>query len=228
MTIDLIVQWIVLLFNKYRRGQVKITNITYAIKLALYEFYNEELAKYTNSSRDVIPNTLTTYVTTQTITLSLPNPNPTGGTKAILPSALYIGGLQTSTIAFARGITFFTDFGYEGTIVQPEEYADRMASLIIPPTNEFPIAKVQGDFYGAMSIYVLPAQITKINLTYFKLPFDFNYSVTYDADGRGFVFNPSSSTDIDINPLFAGEIAKRAAIILGIPYQNPDLDNLKS
>lgn len=212
-----------MLFNKYRRGQVKITNVTYAIKLALYEFYNEELNKYRTGMNDVIPVTISNYVTTQPITLSSPNPNPVGGATAILPLATYTGALQTSTIAFSKAITFFTDFGFEGTIVQPEEFADRMASLIIPPTNEFPVAKVQGG-----SIYVLPTQITRINLTYFKLPVDFNYAVTYDADGRGFVFNPSGSTDTDINPLFAGEIAKRAAVILGIPYQNPDLDNLKS
>jgi len=222
MTIDLIVQWIVLLFNKYRRGQIKLVNVQYAIKLALYQFYNEELAKYRYGTNDVIPETIKNYVITQAITLTTPNPTPTGGATALLPTATYSGSLQTATNAFSKAITFFTDFGYEGTLVQPEEYADRMVSLIIPPTNEFPVAKVQSG-----SIFVLPAQVNRINITYFKLPVDFNYAVSYDSDGRGFSFNAGGSTDIDINPLFSSEIAKRAAVILGIPYQNPDLDNLK-
>jgi hypothetical protein len=220
MTIDLIVQSLFLLFNKYRRGQINLINVRLAIKIALYQYYNNELDKYRNGRNDVIPEPIKNYVITQPITLT---PNTNGSAFATLPVVAYTGSQQTSSTAFAKGITFTTDYGYEGTIVQQEEFADRMISQILPPTNEFPIAKIQSN-----SIYVLPAQILRIQLTYFRLPTDFVYAVTNDADGRGFVFNAAGSTDIDINPLYMGEIVKRAAVILGIPYQNPDLGDLPS
>lgn len=220
MTIDLIVRLIVLLFNKYRRGQIKLPNILDVIKAAINQFYFEELKKFRESSKDIIPEPLKNYVITSAVSLTT---NAAWGTATSgLPTVAYTGQQQTA-IAFVKGITFVTDNGYEGTILQPSEFADRMYSLIIPPTNEFPIAKIENN-----AIFVKPASINKINLTFFRLPLDFVYATTADADGRGYTFNPGGSTDTDLNPTYVFEIVKRAAVILGIPYQNPDLDNLPS
>lgn len=221
MTIDFIVRSIFLLFNKYRRGQIKLPIIIDAIKAAINEFYYEELKKFRDTNKDVILEPLKPYVVTTPVVLTV---NSTYGTAtATLPAATYSGTQQTNATAFVKGITFVTDNGYEGTILQPGEWADRMYSLIIPPTNEFPIAKVEN-----LTIFVKPASINRINLTYFRLPVDFVYATTTDADGRGFAFNAGGSTDTELNPSYVFEIVKRAAIILGIPYQNPDLDNLPS
>lgn len=209
------------MFNKYRRGQVNMNSVIYAVRAAIMQFYMEELGKYRESSKDTIPEPLKYYVTTQRFLLV---PNWGNGVSASsVPYPVYSGGRQTANNAFVKGITFTTDNGFEGEIVQSAAFDDRLVSLILPPTNEFPIAKVENGY-----IFVMPANIQAITLTYFRLPIDFLYATNTDSDGRGFSFNQASSIDTDINAIYAFEIAKRATTILGIPYQNPDVSSLPS
>jgi hypothetical protein len=199
MTIDFIVTFIRVLFNKYRRGLFKLADVTTAIEAAQLEFYNEHLKMYRESNNNVIPQPIKKFVSSPSqITL--------------------INGVGSVPANFTKEITFTTDAGYEGECLHPEEFDDRKRSLILPPTSEQPILKVVDG-----KVYVEPASVDKIFLTYFRTPNAFVYATTTDGDGRGYTFNAGGSTDIEFGREYAVDIAKRACVYLGIGYQNPDV-----
>lgn len=197
-----------LLYNKYRRGSLKLADISFAVKAAILDLFFTEVKKYRDSNTDVIPEPVKKFVTTQPVVI-------TSG----------IGSLPAAAgLIFHKEITFTTsDGGSEGEWLHPEAFDDRLRSLILPPSSEFPIAKIQNG-----TIIIAPSSITKINLTYFRLPIDFIYAVTYDADGRGEVFAPGSSTDTEFGLEYASSIVKQASQYLGIAGQNPDVTELQS
>lgn len=198
MVIEHIFDTINLVFNKSRRGSVKVSQITTAVIAAQLDYFNEQLEIY--RSTGVIPAPLKPFIRDATITL-------TSG----------VGALPT---LFSKEITFITDCGAEGEFLSHEAFDDRKRSLIVPPTEEFPVAKIQNN-----TIVVLPSDTAKITLTYFKSPADIVYATTTDGDGRGYTFNSGGSTDIEFRSEYSQPIIKLALQYLGVGLQNADAAN---
>ena len=195
MVIQHIFDTITLILNKNRRGFIKTSQKTTAIRAAMYDFYNSEVEQYRKLG--FVPASVKKFTKTAEIIL-------TSGA----------GNLPTD---FSQEITFETSCGKQGVFLTQEEYMDRVHSSILDPILEEPIAKVENG-----KLYVLPDEFTKINIVYFRLPIDFVYATTIAGDGRSETFNSGGSTDIEFGYDYSFEIIRRALLYLGVAFQNPE------
>jgi hypothetical protein len=193
MTIEFIFDIVNLVLNKNRRGFVKTSQKTTAIKAAMYSFFNDEVEVYRKTG--VIPTSIKKFVKTSELTL-------TNG-SANLPTD------------FSQESNIETDCGSEGVILTPEQYLDRKNSYILAPDQQNPIVKIENG-----KVYVQPDEFTTITLTYIRQPIPFVYAVTVGGDNRSESFNSGSSTDIEFPIDYAWEIARRALAPLGVGFQN--------
>jgi hypothetical protein len=197
MVIDHIFSTIAFLSNKNRRGVLKHQDINLAVKSAQSDFYNDELKIYRETG--IIPTSIKRFVKSTELTI--------------------INGEAALPVDFSREVSFLTDYGQEGDFLHPEAYQDRKNSYIIPPDEEFPIAKIQDS-----KIIIEPDDLQKITLTYFRTPVDFAYSVAVDGDGRGYTI--TGTTDIEFGIEYSNEIIRRALLYLGVSMQNKDVEQI--
>ena len=193
MVIEHIYNMVSMVLNKDRRGFVKRTQKTLAIKQAMYDHFNAEVEIYRKTG--IIPASVRKFVKTANIVLT----NGSGPMPA----------------DFSQDLTGETSCGRELTILKQEEWMDRMHSEILAPDQENPIAKIEDD-----KIFVQPDEFTGIKLTYFRLPDEFVYAVTVAGDGRSESFSSAGSTDIEFGIDHSKEIIRRALVILGVSFQN--------
>ena len=193
MVIEHIFSAIRLVLNKKRKGFVKTSEISTALKMAVNDLYSFELDLYRKTG--VISSKLKSFVKTASVTI-------TSG-EGPLPAD------------FVKDINFLTNAGKEGTILTPEEFNDRTSSLILQPDEDDPIAKVQDD-----TLFVSPIDLPSVDLIYFSAPVDFVYDTTVDGDSRGENFNAGGSTDIQFDVTVSGDLIRRALLYLGVGFQN--------
>lgn len=194
MVIEHIYNLITMILNKDRRGFVKKDQKVLAIKQSMYDYFNSEVEVYRKTG--VIPASVKRFVKESSLTL-------TNGSAAIPDD-------------FAQDVTGESSCGeHELTILQPEEWSDRMRSEILMPDQENPIAKIIDD-----NIYVQPDEFSSIKLTYFRRPNAFVYATTVAGDGRTETFNSAGSTDMEFDIECSKEIVRRALLYLGVSFQN--------
>jgi hypothetical protein len=195
MVISHIFDSIRLVLNKTRRGFVKKSEISTAIKMAINDLYNNELEWY--RTEGIISSKIKRFVESASVTLTT--------------------GLGPLPVDFVKEISFSTNAGWEGTFLTPEEFKDRENSLILTPDEENPIASIRDN-----KIIVRPSDLPSVTLDYFRAPVDFIYATTADGDGRGEVFNSGASTDVEFDVVVSGEIIRRSLLYLGAGKQNQE------
>jgi hypothetical protein len=193
MVIEHIFSGIRLVLNKKRKGFIKTSEITTAVKMAVNDLYNFELDLYRKTG--TISSKIKRFVKTDSVTIT------TGE-----------GDLPTD---FVKEVNFLTNSGKEGTFVTPEEFNDRTSSLILQPDEDDPIAKIQDN-----KIIVAPSDLPSVDLIYFRAPVDFLYDTTVDGDSRGESFDEAGSTDVEFDVVVSGDIIRRALLYLGVGFQN--------
>ena len=196
MVIEHIFNMITMVLNKDRRGFVKTSQKTLAVKQAQYDYFDTQVEVYRKTR--VIPACIRKFVKTATIT-------PLTSGSANLPTD------------FAQDASGETSCGRELTIVTQEEWMDRIHSEILAPDQQNPIAKIENG-----KIYVQPDEFTGIDLVYFRKPNDFVYATTVSGDGRSEIFDSGSSTDIEFSIEHTREIVRRALLYLGVSFQNKE------
>jgi hypothetical protein len=195
MVIEHIFDSIRLVLNKDRRGFVKTSKIATAVRMAMYDIFNEELEIYRQTG--IISSKIKQFTKTASVVLTDGN--------ATLPTD------------FIREINFFTNEGNEGVFLDQEEYRDRANSVILTPDETYPIGIIKSG-----KVYVKPSSFPAIKLDYFRIPNEFVYATTVSNDERSEVFDPTSSTDIEFDYAMSGDIIRRALLYLGAGYQNPE------
>jgi hypothetical protein len=193
MVIEHIVQTINLILNKNRRGFVKTSQIVTAVRAAMYDFYNSEVEAYKKAG--VVLASVKRFVR---------------------PSEIFlVNGIGNLPTDFVQEVTFETSCGSEGVFLTPEEYQDRIHSVILDPDQTNPIAKIENN-----KIVIQPDEFLKITLIYFREPNAFVYATTISQDGRSLEFDSASSVDIEFGYSYSLEIIRRALVYLGIAFQN--------
>jgi hypothetical protein len=197
MVIKQIFDTIDLITNKYRRGFIKTSQKLTAVKQAQLDFFNQELEVY--RKQKFIPTSLKKFVKDADITL-------TEGVGNLPPD-------------FAQENVFEPDCSDcgQGVFLSPEEYYDRLHSVILAPDQNNPVARINNG-----KIYVQPDEFSSVKLFYFRLPIEPLYATTVAIDGRSETFNSAASTDIEFSMDYAGEITRLALAYLGVAFQNQE------
>lgn len=201
MLIEHIFDGIKLVLNNDRRGFVKVSKIATAVRMAMYDLFNDELKIYRESG--LITSRIKPFLKTASVTL-------TNG-EGPLPND------------FAKEVNFNTNEGFEGTFLTAEEFTDRIKSVILAPDEIEPIGLIKDS-----KIIVLPSTFPSLDLDYIRNPADFVYATTISGDGRSEVFNAGGSTDIEFGPDSSGEIIRRALLYLGGGTQNQEAAQIGS
>lgn len=195
MTIDLIFQAIRMILNKERKGFVKTSQIVYAMKLGIQNYFVKNLDEYRASG--IIPDAIRPMVKIATVTL-------TNGSGSV-PT-----GFEKEVSFTVPGINNFA-----GDFLPNDEFRDRRNSVIVGPTQDDPIAEIIGN-----TVRVEPSDTASIELIYIGKPIDIVYAETIDGDGRGSTFNSGGSTDTDFTISNVPDLVKEALVYLGVKQQD--------
>lgn len=195
MTIDLIYQGIRLTLNKERKGFVKTSQITTAVKLGINNYFVKNVNEYLATG--IIPEPIRPMVKTYPVTIT----NGLGS----LPS-----GFEKEVSFTIPGIN-----NYAGDFLSHDEFMDRRNSSIVAPTEDDPIAEIIGN-----TLRVEPSNITTLELIYIGKPIEIVYAETLDGDSRGTTFDAAGSTDTDFTISNVADIMKEALIYLGVKQQD--------
>lgn len=195
MTIDLIYQGIRLTLNKERKGFVKTSQITTAVKLGINNYFVKNINEYLATG--IIPEPIRPMVKTYPVTIT----NGLGS----LPS-----GFEKEVSFTIPGIN-----NYAGDFLSHDEFMDRRNSSIVAPTEDDPIAEIIGN-----TLRVEPSNITTLELIYIGKPIEIVYAETLDGDSRGTTFDAAGSTDTDFTISNVADIMKEALIYLGVKQQD--------
>ena len=104
-------------------------------------------------------------------------------------------------------------------LMNDSEWRVRIGNSIIPPTVEYPIAKVTNQGFQ-----VAPTNITQIFLTYLQAPVPPVYGYTIVNDE--YIYDPLTSTQLDFPEVLHPEFAMRIVRYLGINLRDTDLEQL--
>jgi hypothetical protein len=195
MTIDLIYQGIRLTLNKERKGFVKTSQITTAVKLGINNYFVKNVNEYLATG--IIPEPIRPMVKTYPVTIT----NGLGS----LPS-----GFEKEVSFTIPGIN-----NYAGDFLSHDEFMDRRNSSIVAPTEDDPIAEIIGN-----TLRVEPSNATTLELIYIGKPIEIVYAETLDGDSRGTTFDAAGSTDTDFTISNVADIMKEALIYLGVKQQD--------
>lgn len=204
-----------LVTNKERKGYVKDSQIITALRIGAWTYFERQLLKYrvggvlqgTYSAAQVgfeIPSTLRPFKKTASVVI-----------------AAGVGALPSD---FIKEVSFTFPSGTApngGEFLTITEFNDRLASILLAPTVNDPIGKIEGS-----TVIVAPVGSTPINLNYIRRPIDFVYATTTDADGHGTTYNAATSTDMEFSQECYPDIIKEAMIILGVKTQDQPLMQL--
>lgn len=181
---------ITLILNKERRGVVKPSQITGAIELAYDEILIELTGEFKKSG--IVPSSLEFYVTNDTLTFSS-------------------GLADTPTDYMDSGSLVYDEEVMVDIVDNDMEWADRLSSKLIPPSEEYPIARVLKD-----KIQISPNTMTTgFVFNYIERP-DAWFSITWtvDGDGRGKTIN--TITDyVKFKKNLIPEAIKKALVYMG-------------
>jgi len=106
---------------------------------------------------------------------------------------------------------------YEGPILEEREYLDRINSVILAPSLEYPIARIIGE-----NIEFYPSDAGNFILSYYRSPIAPVYAYTTPG-GRDIVYNPIGSVDIDVNQNSLNGVIVGALGYLGISLKEESL-----
>jgi hypothetical protein len=168
-----------------------------ALRIGCWNYYQKELIKY--RAGDEIPSTLRPFKKTVSVTMA--------------------SGVGTLPSDFIKEISFTVPAAATpngGEFLTEAAFNERSISLLITPTTNDPVAKVEGN-----TITVAPSTLsTPINLNYLRRPVDFVYATTIDADNKGTTYASGTSTDMEFSQECYPDIIKEALVILGVKAQD--------
>ncbi len=193
-----------LVLNKERKGFVKDSQMITAVRIGSWNYFQKELIKYRAGGE--IPSTLRPFKKTVTVSL-------TAGVGAIPSDFIKEVSFTAAGASAPDGGEFLTETSYN----------ERLASLLMPPSLNDPVAKVEG-----ASITVAPTAATSISMQYIRRPADFVYATTVDADAKGTTYSASTSTDMEFSQECYPDIIKEALIWLGVKGQDQAVMALSS
>jgi len=200
-TIGYITETIEMTLRKERRGILKKSQIQTAVRVAINNFFNKQLAQY--RATGFIPTPLQPFVYTTTLSL-------TNGT-ASLPAN------------FSKEVTFYIPSvnSNPAVFMNRAEFQERNNSVLMPPSELDPVGIIEGN-----SIYVRPINTTSIQLTYIKKPSDVVIATTVSGDGRSLNYDDTNSVDTEFRVEYSTDLIKEALQFLSVPHQDPNAAQL--
>lgn len=168
------------------------------------------VVSFNNASISLWNSLIDSYQANQAITDLLrpfkkTNPNPIDITegKADLPNDYAYG---TSFWVNKEGEEYTLD------ILRDSEYRSRKSSKLLPPTQDFPIGKIESD-----QVEISPKDIEGgFFVEYLKRPTDVQLVFTLSTDGRTEIIDEENSTDTEWSERALPELIKMMATTLGI------------
>lgn len=99
-------------------------------------------------------------------------------------------------------------------LIPDSDWIKRQDSLIVAPTEKSPIARVSDSQFE-----VIPNTVNPI-LYYLRLPKKAVWGYQVSQDGRSFIFDPSTSTDLEWTPISHSEIIEKTLLHLGVAVRD--------
>ncbi len=191
-----------LLTGKNQTGYHSPEEIDLAIYNASKAVFNEEYEKYSESSR--ISDDLAPFLVEE---VSMP-----GAVSGMSPKPsdyLYFVALRAGAASGTNQCDVH--------IVDEAMWGNRINSPIVPPTVNYPVARI-----GKTNIDFRPSTgLANVKLTYFKAPVTPVWA--YDIVNSRAVYNDSNSVDIEWSPVRQTRITMLALSYLGINLRESDM-----
>ena len=112
----------------------------------------------------------------------------------------------------------------EGTVYTWDEFLEIQNSAILIPDQYFPVATIFVSEANVQSIQFQPVPTSgsyEYTLMYMRKPAKATYA--YTTSNGNITYNPTGSTDIDIDDRYFSDIVTRALMYLGISLRDADL-----
>lgn len=100
-------------------------------------------------------------------------------------------------------------------VILDGEWGERVNDPVLPPELEFPIVRMTKN-----KIQVEPKEVPFIRISYIKVPTDAIWGFTMSSDGRSYIYDSNTTTEL-VWPVTAfKELLKRSIAYLGIPMKD--------
>ena len=136
-------------------------------------------------------------------------------------SVVVVGGLLDLTgkdIGYLLSIDPSTISGRSVDILFPDEYADRVGSAVVSPTEDDPIAK----WISNTKLIVAPSTITQVTVTYYKNPTESEVVFTTDSTTLLQTYDATASTESGWGTDALTEIAYMSLRDAGVNIEKQD------
>lgn len=193
--IDLVHKIIREQIRKYRAAYKTPEEIDNALYRGLIDFYNGLFKSKQNSQQ------LTRYLVEQTCNISSTNVFP----------------LSSNFNRPVGIISTVSGQQYEGDVLSENEWLDRKNSFIVPPTLQFPIARIVGS-----NVEFYPSDAGNYKLVYYRSPVQPKFSYTI-SNNRDIIYTSVGSVDVDVNQPALNDVIVRAIGYLGVSLNDQGL-----